>query len=107
MFYYKQAKVNMITYLVIIVFLSLLALIPSEGDNELIIYLLGVYSFICVFNMFLYVQIKKHIKGNRMIPRYMKVVVLISLIIVVFSLIFNLEAAIGFYNEIKDNKKIH
>lgn len=45
----------MIIYFVIIVFLSLLVLIFFEGENEFIIYLLGVYSFICVFNMFLYV----------------------------------------------------
>lgn len=107
MFYYKQAKVNIITYLIVSIFLSLLALIPSEGDNELIIYIIGVYSFLCILNMFLYVQIKKHIKENRVIPRYMKVIVFISLLIVIFSLIFNLESAIDFYNEVKDNKKTH
>lgn len=107
MFYYKQSKVNIITYLIVSIFLSLLALIPSEGDNELIIYIIGVYSFLCILNMFLYVQIKKHIKENRVIPRYMKVIVFISLLIVIFSLIFNLESAIDFYNEVKDNKKTH
>ncbi len=96
MYYLKAQKINIITIAFLSVLMGLLWLFPKDEMTTLfIIHLLFIINL--VINIILYFINRRYVKKNLKIPRFLRIITIIILVISIIPLLVRVDLLVELY----------